>query len=66
MATHSSIPGWRTPWTEEPGGLTVAKRQTQLKRLSMHAQPKDSFLFTSEPTLRSNLALYAQEVPNRC
>ena len=20
-ATHSSIPAWRTPWTEEPGGL---------------------------------------------
>ena len=21
MATHSSIPEWRIPWTEEPGGL---------------------------------------------
>ena len=21
MATHSSIPGWRIPWTEEPSGL---------------------------------------------
>ena len=21
MAIHSSILGWRTPWTEEPGGL---------------------------------------------
>ena len=21
MATHSSIPAWRTPWTEEPGRL---------------------------------------------
>ena len=21
MATHSSIRAWRTPWTEEPGGL---------------------------------------------
>ena len=21
MTTHSSIPAWRTPWTEEPGGL---------------------------------------------
>ena len=20
-ATHSSIPAWRIPWTEEPGGL---------------------------------------------
>ena len=23
MATHSSILAWRTPWTEEPGGLQV-------------------------------------------
>ena len=21
MVTHSSILGWRIPWTEEPGGL---------------------------------------------
>ena len=21
MATHSSVPAWKTPWTEEPGGL---------------------------------------------
>ena len=21
MATHSSILAWRTPWTEDPGGL---------------------------------------------
>ena len=21
MATHCSIPAWRIPWTEEPGGL---------------------------------------------
>ena len=28
MATHSSILGWRIPWTEEPGGLqsTGSKR----------------------------------------
>ena len=33
MVTHSSIPAWRIPWTEEPGGLTVcgvAKSQTRL------------------------------------
>ena len=23
MATHSSILGWKIPWTEEPGGLIV-------------------------------------------
>ena len=21
MAAHSSVPGWRIPWSEEPGGL---------------------------------------------
>ena len=21
MATHSSIPAWEIPWTEEPGGI---------------------------------------------
>ena len=27
MATHSNIPAWKIPWTEEPGGLVhgVAK-----------------------------------------
>ena len=30
-ATHSSIPAWRIPWTEEPGGFHgVAKSRTQL------------------------------------
>ena len=33
MATHSNIPAWRIPWTEEADGLTVhgvAKSQTRL------------------------------------
>ena len=25
--THSSIPAWRTPWTEEPGRLQSMKSQ---------------------------------------
>ena len=28
MATHSSIPAWRIPWTEEPGGLQSMGLQT--------------------------------------
>jgi len=38
MATHSSIPAWRIPWTEEPGRLQSMEPQswTQMKRLSMH------------------------------
>ena len=27
MATHSSILAWRTPWTEEPGGLRSMESQ---------------------------------------
>ena len=37
MATHSSIPAWRIPWTEEPGrlqSLGSQKSWTRLKRLS--------------------------------
>ena len=25
MATHSSIPVWEIPWTEEPGGLQTVR-----------------------------------------
>ena len=27
MATHSSIPAWRIPWTKEPGGLQSVRSQ---------------------------------------
>ena len=27
MATHSSILAWRSPWTEEPGGLQSIELQ---------------------------------------
>ena len=30
MATHSSTPAWKIPWTEEPGVHRVAKSQTRL------------------------------------
>ena len=28
MATHSSILAWRSPWTEEPGGLQAIALQS--------------------------------------
>ena len=28
MATHSNIPAWKIPWTEEPGGLQSMGSQT--------------------------------------
>ena len=38
MATHSSIFAWKTPWTEEPGGLQSmgSQSQTWLERLGTH------------------------------
>ena len=27
MAAHSSVPAWRIPWTEEPGGLQFTGSQ---------------------------------------
>ena len=30
MATHSRIPAWRIPWTEEPGGLESTGVQREL------------------------------------
>ena len=37
MATHSGIPAWRMPWTEEPDGLQSVGSQ-RVKRLSIQAQ----------------------------
>ena len=38
MATHSSILAWRTPWTEEPGGLQYMGLQESdmIEQLSTH------------------------------
>ena len=30
MATYSSVPTWRIPWTEEPGGLRSTGSQSQM------------------------------------
>ena len=34
MATHSSVLAWRTPWTEEPGGLQSMGSQRVWTRMS--------------------------------
>ena len=55
MATHSSILAWRTPWTEEPGGLQsmglqrVGQDTTEQLTLSLH--------FHSSPTTRGRNTL---------
>ena len=30
MATHSGIPAWRIPWTEEPGGLPWGRKESDM------------------------------------
>ena len=37
MTTHSSILGWRSPWTEEPGELQSMGLQKSRTQLSTHA-----------------------------
>ena len=38
MATHSSIPAWRIPWTEEAGGLqSMGSQRVSHDRATKHA-----------------------------
>ena len=36
MATHSSVLAWRTPWTEEPGGLQSMGSQSRTGWSKLH------------------------------
>ena len=43
MTTHSSIPAWRIPWTEKPGGYSprgLTKSQTRLSDLAHRTKGK--------------------------
>ena len=35
-ATHSNIPAWRIPWTEEPGGLRFMRPQSRAQLSDSH------------------------------
>ena len=43
LATHSSIPAWRIPWTEDPGGLQSMGLQSRT-RLSNQEKQQNFFL----------------------
>ena len=36
MATHSSILGWRIPWTEEPGGYSLGSQRDKPEHFGVH------------------------------
>ena len=43
MRTHSSIPAWKIPWTEKPGGYSpwgLTKSQTRLSDLAHRTKGK--------------------------
>ena len=40
MATYSSILAWRSPWTEEPGGLqSTGSQVTYIHTHTLHSSP---------------------------
>ena len=44
MATHSSIPAWEVPWTEEPGGRqSIGLQRVREDRLTEQKQHIPSF-----------------------
>ena len=66
MATHSSIPAWRTPQTEEPGKLQsigVTKSQTRLKQFSTHAQTLPPWLISIYQHTINHLAKPPNQLP---
>ena len=44
MATHSSIPAWRNPRTEEPGGLQSIGSQRVVHNLATKPRPRGGVL----------------------
>ena len=44
MAAHSSVLAWKTPWTEEPGGLQSMGSQKKPQDLAIKQQQKGSNL----------------------
>ena len=50
VAPHSSIPAWRIPWTEEPGGLQSVHRATESDTIKLtQQQPPHSTLPGAQP-----------------
>ena len=54
MATHSSTLAWRTPWTEEPGGLQSMGPQESdtTERLNHHGQRDEQTHKPAQPRSR--------------
>ena len=53
MATHSSTLAWRIPWTEEPGGYSL-RRQNSQTQLSMQEKEAHLHLYIPHSDLYLN------------
>ena len=43
MATHSSILAWKSPWTEEPGGLqSIGSQRVRYNWVAEHAHTQNN------------------------
>ena len=51
METHSSILAWRTPWTEEPGGLwSVGSQRVGHDLLTKQQQQRNGIIMAEKLT----------------
>ena len=57
MATHSSIPAWKIPWTEEPDGPQSDKESDTTEQLSTHIVISSSVQF-SRSVMSDSLRLH--------
>ena len=53
MATHSSILAWRSPWTEEPGGLqSMGSHRVGHDLVTEHSAAQSTLGKPKEPQVR--------------
>ena len=55
MATHSNIPAWRIPWTEEPGGLQSMLSQRVRHNLATGHASKSYILLNKYVYTKQNI-----------
>ena len=69
MASHSRIPSWKTPWTEEPHGLQfMGSKRIGYDQETEHMCPMSKELISiydfSYPLLPSEFCLHLPEAPS--